>query len=299
MNATAITDVSIAISVVVPVFQDADGIRACLEGLARQSIPAGRIEVVVVDNGSRPPIVLPQTSLAHLRLVQCGTAGSYAARNAGVRVARGAHLAFTDADCVPDPHWLENGIGALQGAGVDVIVGGEVRMLPVPRPTAVALYQSSVGFQQAANIGHKGFSVTANLFCSRQAIERVGLFDEALLSGGDREWCWRAERAGIPVVFAPRAIVATSPRTTLRAAIRQARRVVAGRHQLRRSGLAGSRTDSIQPHRGVLASLSWIMTRRELGWFGRLRVLLVAVIIKLASWLEIIRIRLGGRAERR
>jgi hypothetical protein len=49
----------------------------------------------------------------------------------------------------------------------------------------------------------------------------------------------------------------------------------------------------------VFSQLLWIITHRELGWFDRLRVLVVAGIIKLASWLETIRIFLGGRAERR
>ncbi len=220
-------------------------------------------------------------------------------RNAGVRAARGAYLAFTDADCIPQEDWLENGLRALQSAGRDVIAGGNVRMLVAPARTAVALYQSLVGFQQAANVSARGFSVTANLFCSRGVFERVGPFEESLLSGGDREWAWRAADAGIETVFVPGAVVATSPRTSLAGAIRQARRVVAGRHHLRHCGFAAGRLQSLRPHRGVLASLLWIATCRELSRFDRLRVLAVAATIKIASWLESIRISLGGSAERR
>jgi GT2 family glycosyltransferase len=281
------------------VFQDAAGIHACLGGLECQSLAADQFEVIVVDNGSHPPVHLPASTLRQLRLVRCATPGAYAARNAGVHAARGTNLAFTDADCIPDARWLENGIRALAAAARDVIVGGEVRFLEPPRRTAVALYQMSAGFQQAENIRLKGFSATANVFCSRRAFDRIGPFAEQLLSGGDREWAWRAARAGIETIFVPEAVIATPPRTTLRGTLRQARRVTAGRYHLRNSGLAAGRAQALRPHRGVLASFFWILSRRELGWFDRLRVLAVASLTKVVSMLESMRIRLGGRAERR
>ncbi len=71
------------ISVIVPVFEDPDGIRACLEGLARQTVPVDQFDVVVVDNGSNPPIVLPVSPLLQLSLIQCGRPGSYAAKKRG------------------------------------------------------------------------------------------------------------------------------------------------------------------------------------------------------------------------
>lgn len=287
------------ITVIVPVFQDPDGIRACLQGLARQTVPADTFEVVVVDNGSNPALSLPDITPGRVRLVRCDTAGSYAARNAGLRAARGRYLAFTDADCVPDARWLECGVQALHDAGGEVLAGGNVCMEAPRRPTAVALYQMLAGFQQAANVAKKGFSVTANLFCTRGVADRVGPFNEELLSGGDREWCWRAATLGIPTVYEEHAVVTTVPRTTLRGAIRQARRVAAGRRHLVRSGLAGVEPDLVKPHRGVLGSLVWIISGNQLGWFDRMRVLCVAVIIKVATWMESVRISLGGRAERR
>jgi cellulose synthase/poly-beta-1,6-N-acetylglucosamine synthase-like glycosyltransferase len=287
------------VSVIVPVFQDPEGIRSCLRGLEQQSLPAEQFEVVVVDNGSVPPLAAPETVLRLIRLERCLAPGAYAARNAGVRAARGTYLAFTDADCVPDPRWLESGVRALETAGRDVLIGGEVRFLEPARRTAVSLYQTCAGFQQAENIAGRGFSATANLFCSRHAFDRIGPFAESLLSGGDREWAWRAARAGIETAFAPEAVVATPPRTSLGGALRQARRVAAGRRFLKQSGLAEGRLESLRPHRGAFESFLWILTQRELGWFDRLRVLVVACLIKAVAVLESVRLHLGGRAERR
>src|SRR5690606_20126064 len=42
-----------ACSIIIPVYNDAEGLRRCLEALARQSFPIDKAEVIVVDNGSR------------------------------------------------------------------------------------------------------------------------------------------------------------------------------------------------------------------------------------------------------
>ena len=165
-------------TVVVPVFQDQEGVVSCLEALARQSLPQEHFEIVVVDNGSVPEIEIPQGIISNVSLATCGTPGSYAARNKGAAVAQGRYLAFTDADCVPDTNWLKNGIRALEQENREIIVGGHVEFTPPPRHTMFSLYQMAVGFQQEENILRKGFSATANLFCRRETFQRVGPFAE-------------------------------------------------------------------------------------------------------------------------
>jgi glycosyltransferase involved in cell wall biosynthesis len=62
-----------------------------------QAQNAGDIEVIVVDDGSDPPVELPQDE--HLRLVRVARPrGVAAARNTGLRVARGRWLAYLDDD---------------------------------------------------------------------------------------------------------------------------------------------------------------------------------------------------------
>ncbi len=286
-------------TVIIPVFQDQEGLVTCLKGLARQSLPQDLLQVVVVDNGSIPEISIPADLSRNVSLVTCATPGSYAARNKGAAVAAGKYLAFTDADCIPEADWLVNGIRALQQEDREVIVGGEVKFAPPSMPTMVSLYQMTVGFQQEENIHRKGFSATANLLCCRETFQRVGPFTETLLSGGDREWAWRARRLNIETIFAPDAIVCTPPRSTFTSAARQARRVAAGRYHLRQSGLARDRTEALRPHRGVMDSVIWIASRSDLGLLDRLRVLFAASLLKGVSIFESMRVRLGGPPERR
>lgn len=286
-------------SIIIPVFNDMAGIARTLEGLSQQSWPIDDIEVIVVDNGSEQPVGLPAEYPFPVQVIRCETPGSYAARNAGAAVAKGDIFAFTDADCIPCKHWLERGIASLIEGKGKWAVGGDVLFTPIDSPTGVALYQMVMGFGQESNIRDKGFSATANLFCTRAQFEEVGPFDERLLSGGDREWAWRASTHQIGMNYQPDAIVYTEPRSTLRGAIRQARRVVAGRAGLRKLGLAHIGDAAVAKQRSAWESVRWILVNRELGVWDRLRVLSVATLIRGAAGIESVRLALGAKAERR
>lgn len=287
------------ISVIIPVFNDAAGIARTLEGLSRQSWPLDGIEVIVVDNGSEQPVELRSGYPFSIHVILCKTPGSYAARNAGAAVAKGEVFAFTDADCIPCEYWLERGVAALIEGQGKCATGGEVLFTPIASPTSVALYQMVVGFGQEGNIRDKGFSATANLFCTKAQFEKVGPFDERLLSGGDREWAWRASTRKIGMSYQFDSIVYTEPRNTLRGAIRQARRVVAGRAGLRLLGLAHIGDTAVAKQRSAWESVRWILAKRELSVWERLRVLWVATLIRGAASIESMRLALGAKAERR
>ena len=132
--------------------------------------------------------------------------GSYSARNLGVERARGEVLAFTDADCVPDPSWLESGLLRLEESRADLIAG-HVDIPLGRRPSRVALIDAALHMNQESYVRGFDFGATANLFVRRDAFERVGTFDGRLRSGGDREFGNRAVRAGLQLEYAPDAIV--------------------------------------------------------------------------------------------
>ena len=121
------------VSVIVPVLNDEDGLRRCLDALMAQST-THRFEVIVVDNGSRDETVAVATSHPIKPSVRTEhRRGSYAARNAGIQAARAPLLAFTDADCEPGPGWLDQGIAALQEADA---AGGRIDTCISDRPAS-------------------------------------------------------------------------------------------------------------------------------------------------------------------
>lgn len=213
------------VSVVVPVLDDAARLAACLDALAgQQEAPA--FEVVVVDNGSTDDSVA--VACAHPAqpvVVRASRRGSYAARNAGARAARGAVLAFTDADCVPAPDWVARGAAA---CATHPVVGGDVRVARSAAPTRWERYDRAVYLRQRELVAQQGFAATADLWVRRDAWEAVGPFDAVLLSSGDLEWGRRAAAVGLPVVFAADVVVGHAPRTSARQTWALHRRLGAG-----------------------------------------------------------------------
>lgn len=287
------------VSVIIPVYNDKDGALYCLKNMADQLYPKDRLEVILVDNGSTPPISIESTYAFTVHTVRCATPGSYAARNAGVRQAVGDVFAFIDADCWPEKAWLGNGVATLLANEGKSVIGGEVLLVAPAKPSAVALYQCAGGFGQESNILDKHFSATANLFCTRAQFGAAGPFDERLLSGGDREWSWRAVKSGFAIQFEPKAVVCTKPRSSLIGALRQTRRVVAGRRMLQRLGLAHLGAAGVAKQRSTWQSLVWIFSNPTLSRRDQLRVFGVATLIRCVATVEGCRLALGAHAERR
>jgi GT2 family glycosyltransferase len=223
------------VSVVIPVKDGVRSLPSLLDALSAQR-DVGNVEVIVADNNSSDETVA--VARAHPVVAQVvvePTPGSYAARNAGLAVARASVLAFTDADCTPEPDWLAAGLAALQSTDAD-LVGGGIRAHVSPQPSLWERYDRAVYLRQEDVVVHGGWAVTANLFVRRVVFDAVGGFDATLFSGGDREFCLRAGRAGFRIVYAVDAVINHEPRKTAGEIWRLNKRIGAGFADLRKRG---------------------------------------------------------------
>jgi glycosyltransferase involved in cell wall biosynthesis len=103
------TPVSPDFSIIIPSYNRPTQLAACLEAVILLDYPRNRYEVIVVDDGSEPPLIpLLESYLDRLpvRLLVQQNSGPAAARNNGAATARGRFLIFTDDDCRPAPDWL-------------------------------------------------------------------------------------------------------------------------------------------------------------------------------------------------
>lgn len=92
------------IATVIPTFGPAPWLAETLRSLERQTLPP--VEVVLVDDGSEPPVKPPATTLP-LRLLRIPHAGIGAARNAGVRATTASLIHICDHDDVVLPRFYE------------------------------------------------------------------------------------------------------------------------------------------------------------------------------------------------
>ena len=97
------------LDIIIPVYNDQDGLNTILSSIENQSVSTVLIRVLVVDNNSCPAIKIPPTSF-EVHLLHCAQAGSYAARNIGLTKIQSKIVAFTDADCILDANWVSTGI---------------------------------------------------------------------------------------------------------------------------------------------------------------------------------------------
>lgn len=222
------------VSVIIPVFNEGARLRVCLDALAEQTYPKDRYEIIVVDNGSEELPVWINDVYPGVVLAEEPRPGSYAARNRGITAARGEIFAFTDGDCIPDPQWVANGANEFsveQGIG---LVGGRIEFCfrDPDYPSTAELYSSIMHLNQRAAVQRTGFAVTANMFTARSVMERVGVFDPSVKSGGDREWGQRVKSAGYRLVYSEDAVVRHPARDTFEQIRNRNVRVIGGHHEL-------------------------------------------------------------------
>lgn len=177
------------VSCIVPVFQGERYLGEAIASILAQTSPP--LEVVVVDDGSHDRSVAIAESFGDpVRVVRQPHRGVSAARNAGIRAARGTLLAFLDADDLFLPEKL-----ALQCA----------RLAVRPELELSAAYTRNFWSPElpADSRDHDPKMIEpwprhiSTWVVRPRLFARVGGFDEAMPLSQDVDWHMRAERMGV------------------------------------------------------------------------------------------------------
>ncbi len=192
------------ISVIVPARNAERALPVLLQSLEQQTLAPSRFEVIVVDNASSDAT----GRLAAGRgatVVQEPHPNRARARNRGVEAARSRVYAFTDADCIADPRWLEALLGC---AGRAPLVAGDVRIRASAEPNQIERFESAWRFGQEVWVQYQGWAATANLLVHAEAFTAVAGFDPAWRHiAEDADFCLRAKAAGFGLSYCGEAIV--------------------------------------------------------------------------------------------
>ncbi|OVE86422.1 glycosyltransferase [Natronolimnobius baerhuensis] len=267
------------VSIIVPVYNDPDGIAATLESIGPQLGP--KTELLVVDNGStdRTPSVVAEyeRKFDHVELVvEDEIQSSYAARNTGARQSTGSVCAFVDADMTVPPDWLEQ-VRRTMATRDEHYVGCNVELTLPDEPTLPARYDHHTGFPVKQYISRQDFTPTCCLLVRREVFEDVGLFDHRLISGGDKEFGNRVVDAGYSIHFAENVTLYHPVRESLRALITKDHRVGRGLCQLQQYHPDRYGDPGIPPRPSGIKSPDRELERRDRIGFSLLSTVLTGV----------------------
>ncbi len=207
----------ILISVVIPSYNEEKFIERCLESVLLQEITEN-YEVIVVDSSSDSTVSIISNKFSTVRLFHFDQKMfPGAARNEGVKQARGKIVAFLDAHCIADIYWLGNGLRAMKESGC-LVVGGSLRNGNSASLVSVADYILAFNeFSEGMPSRRVEFMPTCNLLCTKSVFDDVGGFEGGLRAGEDTMFCYMVKQKGYSLYFDAGVVVSRFNRETLSA----------------------------------------------------------------------------------
>ena len=197
------------VSVIIPVFGTAPFVPAALDSVLAQTYP--HYEIVVVNDGSPDSGLLDQLLQPYLGriiyLVQ-ENRGSSAARNAGIKVARGEYVAILDSDDYWHPEYLASQLAVFDSdRTIDVVYPDAVRFTSEGKITRQFSKLHPVGGEISfMRVLSRECEIYGGATARRDTVLRVGLYDENLRTGEDFDLWLRILKAGGRVAYNDRVL---------------------------------------------------------------------------------------------
>ncbi len=223
------------ISVIIPVYNDPDGISDTLQCLKSQDYDPGCYEILVVDNGSSDDTKsvaeeVASNSPVRINVLQEHLKGSYAARNRGAMKAKGDLLCFVDANMSMGSDYLSK-IAKHFNENTTDYLGCRVELIPIS-DTLASKYERVFAFPIHDYLAKMHFTPTCCLSIRRSVLEAVGLFDPRIESGEDLHFGRKVYAAGFRQAYADDIVIRHPARWQFVSLVRKAERTARGHTQL-------------------------------------------------------------------
>ncbi|WP_218079718.1 glycosyltransferase family 2 protein [Anthocerotibacter panamensis] len=192
------------LSVVIPTYNRLPILTKALTALEQQTW-TGSYEVVVVDDGSTDGTVkFLQTEtkrFSHVRLIEQDHQGPAAARNLGVKEAKGDTIIFIDSDLVVTEVFLASHVQTLTESG-------DERVFTYGRVVNTANFEDPTSEPYKLTDFSAAYFATGNVAIQRRWLLEAGLFDEgfSLYGWEDLELGVRLKKLGLKLLKCPKAV---------------------------------------------------------------------------------------------
>lgn len=216
----------IPISVIIPIYNGEKDLPELLECLVQQTYAKELVEYLLVDNNSKDKtatilataVEKAQAKGINLKhLTEDKIQSSYAARNLGIRLSQSDILAFTDADCRPQPDWLTELVKPFVDEKIGIVVGEIIALTGNSLLEQYAKRKQLMSQKFLLEHSFCPYGQTANIAIRKQAFKDVGLFRPYLTTGGDADICWRIQRESHwQLTYTPKAIISHRHRSNFK-----------------------------------------------------------------------------------
>lgn len=186
-------------------------------------LAASTSPVIVVDDGSEPPLPAPAQGWRTIRLA--ANSGPAAARNAGLAAVTTSLVAFVDTDVEVAADWLEPLLAHFSDPEVAFVAP---RVASSEGASLIARYERT---RSPLDLGNEPGRVSAGsrisyvpgaaIIVRTEVLRAIGGFDEAMRSGEDVDLVWRLVEAGHRCRYEPATTVHHRPRPTFAGWVRQ------------------------------------------------------------------------------
>ncbi len=209
------------VTVVVPTYNREKLLRNLLDSLFRQSYPANKFEIIVVDDGSKDGTremveTYRKGANRNLKYFYQQNKGPAGARNTGIRNSSGSLIIFIDDDCVASGNWLQEMVKGYDNPGI-AGVGGLIKAIVTK--SIISEYCSYIGVMEKPIMQGDivKYLVGANSSFRKEYLDIAGWFNEAIpLGGEDLDISFRLKQAGYSLKFNPEAVIYHLHKQTLR-----------------------------------------------------------------------------------
>jgi cellulose synthase/poly-beta-1,6-N-acetylglucosamine synthase-like glycosyltransferase len=198
------------VSVIIPAYKVAQFISATLDSVLKQAFT--NYEIIVINDGSPDTEELEREIAPYANLItyiRQQNKGAGAARNSGIRVARGEFIAFLDGDDLWLPDFLTEQLALIASGDFDLVYADAVNLYDtrLSRTTNMDVNRSEGAVTAESLIAGTCVVVTSSVVARREPILEVGLFDENFPNSQDFDLWLRLAKNGARMNYQKKVLV--------------------------------------------------------------------------------------------
>ena len=220
------------VAIIIPTLNEEKFITECLNSVVNQTYPLERMDVIVVDGGSKDEThsIVEKFHIRYenIRLLNNSGRIQSIAFNIGVKFSDAPYIIRLDAHAIYDPKYIEICIMRLQENVNRGNVGG--RWDIVAQNSTLVAQANAILNSCKFGIGGASFRVGAlagnvdtvpfGAF-PRNVIDKIGGMREDLIRGEDNEFNFRIRNAGYEIFFDPNIVCTYYARATMKGSVKQ------------------------------------------------------------------------------